>query len=65
MIRKDTILIVLGVAVVAAATYFVLETIVPQPQSSLAPVVPDTPPVIEEEAAEKAPESERVDPTQP
>lgn len=63
--RKDTILVVLGVAVVAAATYFILETTVPQPEPSLASVVPDEPPVVEEKAAEQAPESERVDPTKP
>lgn len=65
MMRKDTILVVLGVAAVAAATYFTLANTVPQPEPSLAPVVPRTPPVIEEKAAEKAPETERVDPTQP
>jgi hypothetical protein len=65
MMRKDTILVVLGVAAVAAITYFVLETTVPQSEPSLAPVVPRDPPVVEEQAAEKAPESERVDPTQP
>lgn len=46
--RKHTILMVLGVAAVAAATYFVLETTVPQPEPSLAPVVPEEPPVVEE-----------------
>lgn len=48
MMRKHTILMVLGVAAVAAATYFILESTVPQPESSLAPVVPKEPPVVEE-----------------
>lgn len=65
VIRKDTILVMLGVAAVAAAAYFVLETTVPQFEPSLAPIVPKEPSVVEEKAAERAPESERVDPTQP
>lgn len=65
MMRKDTILVVLGVAAAATATYFVLETSVPQPEPSLAPVVPEEPPVVVEKEAEQAPETERVDPTQP
>lgn len=63
--RKDTILVVLGVAAVAAATYFALENSVPQPEPSLAPVMPEEPPVVEEEAAKQAPATERVDPTRP
>lgn len=65
MMRKDTILVVIGVATLAAATYVTLEATVPQPEPSLAPVVPAEPPVIREKAAERAPESERVDPTEP
>lgn len=61
--RKDTILIVLGVAVVAAATFFILETTIEQPEPSLASVVPEEPPVVDEKEAEQAPEDERVDPT--
>lgn len=63
--RKDTILVVLGVAAVAAATYFALEYTVSQPEPSLAPVVPEEPPVVEEKAAQQAPETERVDPIRP
>lgn len=43
--RKDTILMVISVAVVAFATYFALETFVEQPAPELAPVVPDELPV--------------------
>lgn len=63
--RKDTILVVLAVAAVAAGTYFILETTVPQSEPQLASVVPENPPVVEEQKAKQAPEDERVDPTEP
>ena len=50
--RKDTLLIVLGFAVVAAATYFVLDTTMDRPQPELADVVPDQAPVVKEQIAE-------------
>lgn len=63
--RKDTILMILGVAIVAVATFFILETTVPQSEPELAAVVPEEPPVIDEEQARQVPEDERVDPTEP
>lgn len=52
--RKDTILIVLGFAVVAAATYFILEVTLERAEPQLASVTPDEPPVVEQEKAAKS-----------
>lgn len=41
--RKDTILMVIAVAAVAAVTYYGLETLVEQPEPQLSSVVPDEP----------------------
>lgn len=49
--RMDTILMTLGVAVVAAATYFVLETTLPPVKTELASVVPEEPQVVEQSRA--------------
>lgn len=46
--RIDTILMVLGVAVMAVGTFFVLETTVETPAPQLSPVTPQEPPVVEE-----------------
>lgn len=49
--RIDAILMVLGVAVMAAGTFFVLETTVETPGPQLSPVTPQEPPVVEESEA--------------
>jgi homoaconitase/3-isopropylmalate dehydratase large subunit len=43
IMRKDTILMVIAVAAVAAVTYYGLETLVEQPEPQLSSVVPDEP----------------------
>jgi len=58
--RTDTILMVLGVAVVAAVTFFVLETFVPQPEPEVASVTPDEPPVVVESRAAEQVELEDI-----
>lgn len=59
--RVDSILMVLGVAAVAAATYFILEITVPQKEPQLASVKPEEPPVVvQEEAAESVDKSEKL-----
>lgn len=50
--RIDAILMVLGVAVMAAGTFFVLETTVETQGPQLKSVTPDSPPVVEEAAAD-------------
>lgn len=54
--RKDTILMVLGVAVVAAGTYYILDFSIERKEPSLAPVTPSNPPVVDEKKAAQAPQ---------
>lgn len=49
--RIDAILMVLGVAVMAAGTFFVLETTVETQGPQLKSVTPEAPPVVEESQA--------------
>lgn len=48
--RADTIMMTLSVAVIAAITYFALEFTMPEAAPDLAPVVPDNPPVVVQDA---------------
>lgn len=58
--RKDTLLIVLGFAVVAAATYFILDATLTHPHPQLAPVVSDKPQVVDEKVAANSEKAEEV-----
>ncbi|MDN5938868.1 MAG: hypothetical protein L0H83_09410 [Salinisphaera sp.] len=51
--RLDTIAMVIAMAVVAAGTWFLLETFVPKPEPQLAAVVPAQPPVVHQDQAVK------------
>lgn len=58
--RKDTLLIVLGFAVVAAATYFILDATLVHPNPQLAPVVSEQPPVVSEKQAAHSEKAEEL-----
>lgn len=45
--RMDTLLMVLGIAVVAAGTYYVLDTSITRSEPELAHVAPDQAPTVE------------------
>lgn len=47
--RLDTLAMVAAVVAVAAGTYFLLETTIPEPEPQLAPVVPAQPPVVHQD----------------
>lgn len=58
--RKDILLIILGFAVVAAATYFILDATLERPQPELTNVVPDEPPVVQEKKAATSDKAKEV-----
>lgn len=59
--RFDTILMALGIAVVAAGTYFALELTIPQKEPQLASVTPEEPPVVvQDEAAKSGNKAEKL-----